>query len=396
MRILHTVEFYPPSVGGAQEVVRQISERLARRGHEVTVATTKLASRGARLRNGVRIEEFEVSGSEVRGLAGDVDDYRRFVLEGAFDVVMNYAAQQWATDALFPILDRIPCVKILVPCGFSGLHQRAYRRYYARMPLVLNRYDHVVSPSATYRDTEFCRRAGVRAWSVIPNGAAEDEFDLPDPSFRPAHGIDDGSPLLLTVGTHTGLKGHDLCIDAFEAADIEAGVLVVIGNRLPAGGCFEACARRAAAVTRRTAGRKRILLLDPPRREVVAAFFAADLFVLASRIECSPLVLFEAMAAGTPFLAVDCGNAAEIVEWSGGGLLVDTTRARSGEAKGKWRSLARLMTRLLGDPDLAARLGRAGRDAWRTRFTWERIAGQYEELYESLAVGAGSPAAART
>jgi len=43
VNILHTVEFYSPSVGGAQEVVRQISELLVKRGHDVTVATMSLA-----------------------------------------------------------------------------------------------------------------------------------------------------------------------------------------------------------------------------------------------------------------------------------------------------------------------------------------------------------------
>ena len=42
MKILHTVELYHPSQGGMQEVVKQISERLVKLGHEVTVATTKL------------------------------------------------------------------------------------------------------------------------------------------------------------------------------------------------------------------------------------------------------------------------------------------------------------------------------------------------------------------
>lgn len=36
MKILHTVEFYEPSVGGAQEVIKQISLQLVKRGHEVT------------------------------------------------------------------------------------------------------------------------------------------------------------------------------------------------------------------------------------------------------------------------------------------------------------------------------------------------------------------------
>ncbi|MFH1005826.1 MAG: hypothetical protein V1781_10125 [Bacteroidota bacterium] len=39
MKILHTVESYYPSVGGMQEVVKQISEQLVKMGHSVTVAT---------------------------------------------------------------------------------------------------------------------------------------------------------------------------------------------------------------------------------------------------------------------------------------------------------------------------------------------------------------------
>ena len=39
LRILHTAETYSPEVNGVAEVVKQISTRLARRGHEVHVAT---------------------------------------------------------------------------------------------------------------------------------------------------------------------------------------------------------------------------------------------------------------------------------------------------------------------------------------------------------------------
>lgn len=38
MKILFCVEFYYPSMGGAQEVVRQLAERMAAYGHEVCVA----------------------------------------------------------------------------------------------------------------------------------------------------------------------------------------------------------------------------------------------------------------------------------------------------------------------------------------------------------------------
>ena len=105
MKILHTVEFYSPSVGGAQEVVRQISEQLVSRGHEVTVATTKLAVRRDAVINGVRIESFAISGNAVRGCTGEVDRYREFLRTGNFDIIKEDNAALLKLGAEFSTLD---------------------------------------------------------------------------------------------------------------------------------------------------------------------------------------------------------------------------------------------------------------------------------------------------
>ena len=98
MRILHTVEQYYPVVGGMAEVVKQLSERLVRMGHEVTVATSALPERRQRIVGGVNIEEFPLSGNWTRGVSGDVIQYIEFLQCSDFDIVTNFAAQQWATD----------------------------------------------------------------------------------------------------------------------------------------------------------------------------------------------------------------------------------------------------------------------------------------------------------
>jgi len=94
LKILHTVEFYYPHVGGAEQLIQQLSERLAARGHDVTVATTLLAGRTFSRLNGVKIEQFDITGSLAKGIYGtDVERYRQFLLENPADVVLNYAAQ---------------------------------------------------------------------------------------------------------------------------------------------------------------------------------------------------------------------------------------------------------------------------------------------------------------
>lgn len=387
MRILHAVEFYRPSTGGAQEVVRQVSERLAADGHEVTVATSRHPDRPRGQLDGVSIEEFDVAGNEVRGISGEVDRYRQFVVEGDFDVVMTYAAQQWTTDALLPVLDEVGSPVVLAPCGFSGLRDRAYGAYFERLASLLGEFSALVLHSDSYQDAAFVREAGATNVHLIPNGADEREFGelAPRGRFREAWGIPEDGPFLLTVGGHTGLKGHEQAMRAFLAAEAMAGgTLAILANHPTGPGCGTRCRLTAAARTMVHRGR-RIIVADPPRDAVVDAFCAADLFLLCSMVECSPLVLFEAMAAGLPFVSLDVGNAREIAHWGAGGEIVESTRDTSGRVTAPVGAVAGAVDGLINDPGRRRQMGGSAREAWQQSFTWEEIARRYGALYEELA-----------
>jgi glycosyltransferase involved in cell wall biosynthesis len=384
VKILHTVEFYHPHVGGAQEVVRRISEGLVQRGHDVTVATTKLLDRTEMTLSGVRIAEFAIRGNAVSGFEGATDKYQSFLLDGDFDVMMNYAAQQWATDLAFPIVDKIDYPAVVVPCGFSGLGHAANATYFDQMPDVLRRYAQVVFHGDQYRDAEFARRHHIVHCTVIPNGASREEFLSPRASFRRTHGIPDNHLLFLTVGSHTGEKGHHEAIEAFQRAKIGRATLVIVGNEVAGPNCLEECRRLARGVRWKSLGRKRVLLPELSREEIVAAYQDADLFIFPSNIECSPIVLYEAMASRTAFVATACGNAEEIVEWSGGGRIVRTEFLGHGHVRCDSNELARVLEQLARNDGERERLAEAGFSAWSRRFTWEHIVTEYEALYESV------------
>ncbi len=387
MKILHTVEFYHPSVGGMQEVVKQLSERLASLGHEMTVATTRLPERTEKVVNGVRIAEFDVSGNLVRGLRGDVESYRKFLLESDFDVIANFAAQQWATDVALALLDDITAAKVFVPTGFSGLYLPRYGNYFSSMRSWLHKYDMNVFLSDDYRDINFARDCGVKNIMVIPNGASEDEF-LPEATcdIRVLLGIPRDNFLIFHVGSHTGLKGHAEAIRIFAKARIRNATLLIAANDIP-GGCARSCNIKKAVFNgwpgRRTDG-KRVLIASLPRPETIAAYKTADLFLFPSNIECSPLVLFECMASRTPFLTTDVGNAGEIIQWSGGGMLLPTRKDAKGYSRANVAESAEMLATVYGDPEGRERMASAGFTAWQKRFTWGKIARVYEDLYSKL------------
>ena len=424
MRILLACEFYHPSVGGVQEVMRQVGERLVARGHDVTVATSRLPERTSLEHNGVKIVEFAISGNAVRGFRGDVAAYRRYLTENDVDVVMVKAAQQWTFDAMIPALDAIRTPKVFIPCGFSGLYEPAYRDYFEKMPAILGRFDHLIFYASDYRDVNMAREHGLTNFSIVPNGASEVEFGVArDPGFRKRNGIPDDAFLVLTVGRLGVLKGHWEVAEAFELAQfgdrpaalilnglieppipetlrvrlMNAGKMTMATLRTPLGYVKRFVLRlpprprsrppihELVARINLAAPAKSAAILDLPRPELVQAYLNSDLFVFASHVEYSPLVLFEAAAAGLPFVTVPAGNSAEIAAWTGGGVVCPAPQDRRGYTQVDPAVLAGRITELAANAAERDALGRRGHEAWARAFTWNSITDRYEAILREAA-----------
>jgi glycosyltransferase involved in cell wall biosynthesis len=370
-----------------QEVVRQLSEQLVARGHEVTVATSRHKGRTAQLRNGVKIVDFTISGSSVTGITGESGAYRDFLLSANFDVVTNFAAQQWATDIMLPILDQVKGVKVFVPTGFSGLYDKSYHEYFELMPTWLAKYDMNVFLSNDYRDINFARAHGVKNIRVIPNGASAEEFMACRPGeARLALGIPLDHFLVLHVGSHTGQKGHADAIQIYSSARLQKATLLIVGNSCD-NGCAVICSLKARLfnlLPQNLLARKRLIVKELTRQLTVAAYHDADLFLFPSNIECSPLVLFECMAARTPFLSTDVGNSLEIAGWSSSGIIVPTTKDLHGSSMAELTGSIKILEQLYHDVQARRIMAENGFEAWHKRFTWEGISQRYEELYAEL------------
>jgi len=420
VKILLCCEYYYPSVGGVQVVMQQLAERFAAKGHFVTIATSRLPARQEMIMNGVSIREFSVSGNYVSGMSGEVRAYQEFVKLEDFDVVMIKAAQQWTFDALWPVLGQIKSAKIFIPCGFSGLYEFAFADYFKQLPEILRRFDHLIFYASDYRDINFSKLNGVNHYSIIPNGASEVEFSVPlDAEFRKTMGILEEEFVFLTVGSLTRLKGHLELAKAFANLNIDnrKAVLILNGNKCMNNYSFidnlnrkirlhgikhiVKYALKAILVKLKilvekedeldiiiklinSQPNKRVLMIDLPRNQLVQAFMAADLFVFASNVEYSPLVLFETSAAGTPFLSVPVGNSEEIAAWTGAGAICPAEKDEKGYTRVEPMLLAHHMEQMMCDPNLLKRLGDTGKRNWQEKFTWATIAEQYENLFRQV------------
>ncbi|HEY0977968.1 MAG TPA: glycosyltransferase family 4 protein [Flavobacteriales bacterium] len=389
LNIAHCVESYAPALGGMPEVVRQLSERMVAMGHRVTVFTSTHPDRRYSELNGVRIVDFPLSGNAVNGIHGDTGPYIDALRNGGFDILTFFAAQQWATDAALPHLHSLPGRKVFVPTGFSLLHDSRYAAYYRRMPEHLRSMDLNIFLSHRYQDIELAKAHGLTNRAVVPNGAASEEFDAPMTyDLRRANGLAANDRVILHIGSYTGVKGHKEALRIFIAADTPDTVLVLVGNNIAR---FEQEFRKHRFHFldrwRARLRRKRILFLELDRPATVDALRQADLFLFPSRVECSPIVLFEALAAGVPFLATEAGNTAEIVEWTHGGWTMPGRTDARGWIHADIATGAKQLQGLLADDRMRRAAGSAGRKAWNERFTWQHIAETYVDHYRRLTHG---------
>ena len=106
-----------------------------------------------------------------------------------------------------------------------------------------------------------------------------------------------------------------------------------------------------------------------------------DVLVSASDSEGLPNVVLEAAAAGLPIVATAAGGTPEIVIDGETGLL-----STVGDVEG----LGRALIRVLEDPDLGPRLGRAAREHVARSFGLDRFIAETAALYEEMAQRHGS------
>ena len=109
-----------------------------------------------------------------------------------------------------------------------------------------------------------------------------------------------------------------------------------------------------------------------PMGESVDRLACASVVVLPSQADTFPMVLLEAMSHGVPIICMrSCGLADEI-EAAGAGLVVPD---------GDSDAAARALSRLLADPSLRERMGRAGRELVSARYSIAAIGDQLEQIY---------------
>lgn len=372
MNILFTVEYFYPKIGGAEKVVQHISTGLSKRGHKLTIATTRLENRNCRTLDGIRIEEFDIQGNFVKGIRegkkGEIKRYKELLLNGGYDLICQYALQTWHTDLAFEILDSIKSKKVIFPVGLSALtsvvRRILYYNWLKKLPIYLRKYDLVIYHCSNYIDKQFGDKHGISNFVVVPNGVDLEEFNIRGPlDFKWKYDIKT-KWMLLNVSNHYKIKGHSFLMKAAKFLCDEDVTLVIIGDKALGSrqDCYDKCIKESKRI-------KNVKLLTGINREdTIKAFMESDIYLLGSQIEYFPLTILEAMAAKKPFISTDVGCCGFL----GHPIIVNTPKKMASKVK-----------ELLSDSKLREKIGNYNYEDVQ-QYDWSRIILDYERIFLNL------------
>lgn len=372
------------AVGGAAAHVTELAAALQRRGHEVHIFTRPgYGVGGVQQKDGVWYHycPHALSGSFVDEIQ---DMCRSFVWHfyrtedhiGGFDIVH---AHDWlASNAMVWIKEARPHHRAIFTvhsteygrCGnhFWGGNSARIRDHERHGTYCADR---VIAVSNTLKG-ELRWMYNLPDWKcwVIYNGVPVNKFDgwIDPATIKHRYGIGPVDPTVLFSGRMSVQKGPDLLLEALPGLLRHHSRMKVIfaGDGDMRRGLEQRAHQCGVAHATRFLGHRQ-------GQELVDLYKAADVVCMPSRNEPFGITILEAWAAGKPVVASQNGGPGEFVWHTVNGLRIYPTPESIGWGLGT----------LFTDFEWARWMGRNGRVAAETAFTWDRIAESTENCYQS-------------
>ena len=375
MKIAIVSQSYYPRLGGVTEHVHHTAVELQRRGHQVTVVTSHF--RGEEPDYGVPVErvgynllipfnrafvDFSVGLSMKQQL-------RRLFRRGDFDLVHTHCPAAPSLPLMAVETATVPQTATFHTTGSRGFLEDAFRGYLTRR---LDRLQARIAVSDTARETAKASFGG--EYHVIPNGVDVEHFHPANSPFE--RWRDPDIVNLLFVGRLDPRKGLQYLIAAMpEVVQRTRGRvrLLIVGDSYLR-------PRFEAAVS--PAVRSHVTFLGHvPVPDLPRWYATGDIFVSpASGNESFGIVLVEAMAAGRCVVASDIPGYRSVVIPERNAVVFPP---------GDVAALARLLVRLVDDPERRVLLGSRGRQR-ALDFAWPRITDRIEAVYRSILARPGA------
>ncbi|NIM91377.1 MAG: glycosyltransferase [Candidatus Aminicenantes bacterium] len=370
MKILILTPHYPPLIGGAEVFSKALANYLAEKGEEVHVVTGRI---NRTLLDGSDHQGIEFHRASLISLQNLVNNNHLYLPTGL--PLMLLKSMALINRKHIDIIHTVGVYASIMGAFLSKTTNRPYvstiqgwklSKYAARNEnfLVQGLVRYAISHStmvhciSSYLEKS-ARKLGAKKTLIVPNGVYLNRSrNLDNRKLKKKLGIGEYR-IILTAGRLIKTKGIEYLIEALpkvlERQNNTKLIIIGDGPEKP----------RLLSLSDELGLRHEVLFLGSiPQDEVFSYMNASDVFVGPSLFEGLGNVFIEAMACGTPVIGTSVGGIREIIENEVNGLLVPP---------GDSRAIAKAISRVLSNEDLATSLSRNGRKIVEEKFDWDKI-----------------------
>ncbi len=409
MKLVHISPTYAPVLGGAELHMKELSEGLAFRGHDVTVLAVNAGNTwdlyhgvhgglvDAEVMNGVKVIRFDpngkILGSWMKQWLQLTGGWRSLKIAFGEDGLEMLAAHPQSVQ-LIPYLVRSQADIVM---AMNWFWSPAYHTYLARK---LRDFVFVGAPlfhtSEAWCHRQIYRKMLASCSAVVANTAHEEKFmrahganrvEVAGVGVHPAlfacrNGTEiraryalGSAPVVGFVGRQGVNKGVVQLVEAMRTVwkwNPEVR-LVLAGHRSDEHQDIEV---GTAIDCLSPSERQRLIRISQfEDKEKASLYDAFDVFVLPSTGESFGLSYLEAWVCQKPVIGARIGSTQCVIEDGVDGLLVDPTDSQD---------IASKIVELLSDRDKRENMGMRGYSKTIAHYTWDKVVDRVEALYRDL------------
>ncbi len=388
MKIVHIITRL--IVGGAQENTLITCRLLAQRGHDVTLITGPSLGPEGQLVEKTKNQGYKVIVADK--IIRPISPYHDFVSYYQLKKILNEIQPDivHTHSAKAGILGRFAAYNLKgvwspnLPAVVHTIHGLAFHSYQSEL---INRFYIIVEKAAAKKTDFFISVADAMTGQMLFDGigspekfitaysAIDEDIFLQSPTpqqkqqFRQKYGIPQDAVVIITVARLFMLKGHDYIIESAQELSkrFNNAVWLFVGD----GNLSEDYKQDVQSIGL-TDKIKFTGLLQPD--EVPLAIHSSDILVHCSLREGLARALPQAMLCGKPVISFDIDGAKEVVN-SNTGRLIEPQNIQQ---------LINASAELIGDQELRNKLGMAGRESVKEKFSPQRMVDTIEQVYKNL------------
>ncbi|MBR9705440.1 glycosyltransferase family 4 protein [Candidatus Pacearchaeota archaeon] len=362
MKIIQITPHYPPHLGGMEKRVKDLCEKLSKKGYYVNVITSDLGYRNKiKSKKNLKIDylkSFEFANNPLNlKLSSKIKSIRNAIfhlhLVDSFYSIVSYTRIRKANS---PYIAHIR--GDIQPSGKLGFLLPLYKKLFLKR--ILQNADRVIALNQDYKDL-FTKKYNLNKDNVIviPNATS---FKISKRINSKLH-----NPVrLLFVGRFSVDKNLEFLIKSLKYLKEQNFILYLVGE-----GPLENSIR--SLIKKEGINKKIVFKGRLEGEKLYQAYLNSDIILLPSKVECFSSVLLEAMATGRPIIASNVKGSRNVIKDDYNGLLVNPTPM----------NLANTITRLIGDKKLREKLIKNGYKEVK-RYSWDNIIKQTEEVYRQV------------